>query len=152
MELPRLNFPPYEYQFKAVEGKNYILDVIRKQWVFLSPEEWVRQNMVAFLMNEKHFPQSRIANEVSIKYNDQSLRCDTLVYASNGLQPLVIVEYKRPTISLTQKIFDQVSVYNMRLNVPYILVSNGLQHIFSKIDNESKRFIFIKDIPDYNSL
>ncbi|MDR0829803.1 MAG: type I restriction enzyme HsdR N-terminal domain-containing protein [Prevotellaceae bacterium] len=147
-ELPKLNLP--EYQFKIrFEDENYkIFDPIRNIFVALTPEEWVRQNVVKHLISSLNFPQNKISNECSIKYNKLSKRCDTVIY-DNKFKPLVICEYKQPQIEISQKVFDQIAVYNLQLNVPYLLVSNGLNHFFCKVDLEQKRYLFSEDIPDY---
>lgn len=134
-----------------MDDKFSIFDAIRKKYVALTPEEWVRQNMVRYLIEEKNFPISRIGNEISIKINNLKKRCDTIVYDKN-LVPLVIVEYKAPQIPLSQKTLDQAAVYNLKLNVKYLLLSNGMQHIFCKIDAENRRFELLETILNYEDL
>jgi len=146
-----LNLPPFEVRLK--EGKNgtEIFDRIRKKYVSLTPEEWVRQHFVEFLIEQKKYPQNKISNETSICYNNLNKRCDTIVY-DNDFKPLAIVEYKSPKVKITQKVFDQILVYNQKLNVPFLSVSNGLAHIFCKIDLENSKISFFEQIPDYKDI
>ena len=147
----QLNLPIFEPKLKKTDGELYIFDQIRKKYLILTPEEWVRQNVVQYLITEKNVPQTRISNETSITFNGLSKRCDTIVYDKN-FAPLIIVEYKAPTIPLSQATFDQVAVYNLKLDVKYFLLSNGMQHIFCKVDAAAKRFKFIPEVPDYSEL
>ncbi|HQC05089.1 MAG TPA: type I restriction enzyme HsdR N-terminal domain-containing protein [Paludibacteraceae bacterium] len=149
--MESLNLPKYTFKIKRIDNKYTIFDCIRKRYVALTPEEWVRQNVVQYLITEKNVPQTRISNETSITFNGLSKRCDTIVYDKN-FAPLIIVEYKAPTIPLSQATFDQVAVYNLKLDVKYLLLSNGMQHIFCKVDVAAKRFEFISEIPDYSEL
>ena len=130
------------------DGKPFILDIIRRQYVALTPEEWVRQHFVHFLIHHKGYPQSLMANEVQLKLNGMSRRCDTVVY-DRTLKPRVIVEYKAPTVNITQKVFDQICRYNMVLQVDYLIVSNGLAHYCCKVDNENQTYTFLQEIPVY---
>ena len=143
-----LNIPYYEQKIRLNGGKRQIFDAVRRRYVALTPEEWVRQNMVSHLVSALHVPATRISNETPIMFNGLSKRCDTVVYDAH-LQPLMIVEYKAPTIEITQKTFDQIAVYNLQLQVPYLLVSNGLQHIFCRVDWVNQRYVFRPEIPDY---
>lgn len=149
--MESLNLPKYTFKIKRTDNKYTIFDCVRKRYVALTPEEWVRQNVVQYLITEKNVPQTRISNETSITFNGLSKRCDTIVYDKN-FAPLIIVEYKAPTIPLSQATFDQVAVYNLKLDVKYLLLSNGMQHIFCKVDVAAKRFEFIPEIPDYSEL
>ena len=147
----QLNFPPYTFKTKKQNEKIFIFDKIRKKYVLLTPEEWVRQNMVSFLVSEKNYPVSLLANEVSIKYNELSKRCDTVVYDKQG-KPLLIAEYKSPTVEISQKTFDQIAVYNHQLKVEYLLVSNGLQHFCCKVDFSTMSTEYLPEIPEYQSI
>ena len=149
--MERLNLPAYTFKIERMGNKYTIFDCIRRKYIALTPEEWVRQNVVQYLISEKHFPQTRINNEISIEFNGLQKRCDTVVY-DNKFNPLMIIEYKAPHISLSQKTLDQAAVYNLKLNVKYLLLSNGKQHIFCKIDSANKRFEFIQEISDYSML
>ena len=113
-----LNLPPFDRKVTQREGKTFIFDIIRRQYVALTPEEWVRQHFVHFLTDEKGYPQSLMANEVQLKLNGMSRRCDTVVY-DRTLKPRVIIEYKAPTVNITQQVFDQICRYNMVLQVDY---------------------------------
>ena len=116
--------------------------------VALTPEEWVRQHFVHFLIKQKDYPQSLMANEVQLKLNGMSRRCDTVVY-DRTLRPRVIIEYKAPTVNITQKVFDQICRYNMILQVDYLIVSNGIAHYCCKIDYATRSYSFMKEIPSY---
>ena len=149
--LIKLNLPDYKFNIR-LEGENHkIFDPIRNIFVALTPEEWVRQNVVNHLITELNFPRNRIANENSISYNNLSKRCDTIIYDEN-FEPFVICEYKSYKINISQKVFDQIAIYNCKLNVPYLLVSNGLTHFFCKVDTKNKRYVFTEKIPDYLEL
>lgn len=144
-----LNLPPFDRKVTQREGKAFIFDIIRRQYVALTPEEWVRQHFVHFLTDEKGYPQSLMANEVQLKLNGMSRRCDTVVY-DRTLKPRVIIEYKAPTVNITQQVFDQICRYNMVLQVDYLIVSNGLVHYCCKMDNITRTYIFLKEIPEYD--
>ena len=146
-----LNLPPYEKKITKKGDKPFILDVIRRQYVALTPEEWVRQNFVHFLIEHKGYPQSLMANEVQLKLNGMSRRCDTVVY-DRTLRPRVIVEYKAPSVSITQKVFEQICRYNMVLRVDYLIVSNGLAHYCCRIDYSTRSYTFLQEIPAYKDL
>jgi len=146
-----LNLPPYEKKITKKDDKPFILDVIRRQYVALTPEEWVRQNFVHFLIEYKGYPQSLMANEVQLKLNGMSRRCDTVVY-DRTLRPRVIVEYKAPSVSITQKVFEQICRYNMVLQVDYLIVSNGLAHYCCRIDYPTRSYTFLQEIPEYKDL
>lgn len=147
----RLNLPQYEIKITKRNGKPYILDTLRRKYVSLTPEEWVRQHFVHFLIGQKGYPDSLLANEVELRVGDKRLRCDSVLY-NREAQPVMIIEYKAPTIALTQRVFDQISVYNMLLHVDYLVVSNGLQHYCCRMDYENGTYTFLTDIPDYGDL
>ena len=128
-----------------------IFDFLRRKHVALTPEEWVRQHFVHYLVEHKGYPKNLLANEVELKVGDKKLRCDTLLYQSD-LHPRMIIEYKAPTIPLQQKTFDQISVYNLLLKVDYLVVSNGLQHYCCKMDYAQQRYVFLEQLPDYEKL
>lgn len=130
------------------DDKAFILDVIRRQYVALTPEEWVRQHFVHFLIEHKGYPQSLMANEVQLKLNGMSRRCDTVVY-DRALRPRVIIEYKAPSVSITQRVFEQICRYNIVLQVDYLIVSNGLAHYCCKVDYANRSYTFVEDIPEY---
>lgn len=133
------------------DDKAFILDVIRRQYVALTPEEWVRQHFVHFLIEHKGYPQSLMANEVQLKLNGMSRRCDTVVY-DRALRPRVIIEYKAPSVSITQRVFEQICRYNIVLQVDYLIVSNGLAHYCCKVDYANRSYTFVEDIPEYSNI
>ncbi len=147
----RLNLPPYPIKITERGEKRLIFDFLRRKYVALTPEEWVRQHFVHYLVEVKKYPKSLLANEVELKVGDKKLRCDTLLY-TQALQPRMIIEYKAPTIPLQQKTFDQISAYNLLLKVDYLVVSNGLQHYCCKMDYEQQRYVFLEQLPDYELL
>ena len=146
-----LNLPHYAHKIQTENGKNYIFDVLRKKYVGLTPEEWVRQHFTHFLMRYKGYPQGLLANEVQICLNGTKKRCDTVLY-DRALNARMIVEYKAPQVEITQTVFDQITRYNMVLRVQYLIVTNGLSHYCCRIDYEKGSYIFLPDIPDYKDL
>lgn len=146
-----LNLPKFEYKLKKIKGKSLILDPLRKKFVALTPEEWVRQHFVNYLICYKAFPAGRIANECTINLHNLSRRCDTVLY-DKKLTPLVIVEYKAPSIKITDKVFKQIEAYNHELRSKYLIISNGLIHYCCKLDYNRMTFEYLKDIPNYKDL
>ena len=146
-----LNLPAFNAKIETRNGKNVICDVIRRRYVALTPEEWVRQHFVHFLLAHKGYPQSLIANEVQVQLNNTKKRCDTVLYRRD-LTARMIVEYKAPEIEITQKVFDQITRYHMALKVDYLIVSNGIQHYCCRMDYEQNSYTFLKEIPDYQLL
>lgn len=146
-----LNLPPFEAKISEQAGKYVIWDPVRKFWTALTPEENVRQTFVAYLVNHKGYPISHIANEQGIELNGMSRRCDSVVYDKTG-QPKVIIEYKAPTITISQKVFNQIARYNLVLHVDYLIVSNGLKHYCVKMDYDAGKYTFLQEIPPYAEL
>lgn len=146
-----LNLPPCEIKIKKTEKGLRIFDSLRAKFVALTPEEWVRQNFVCYLINHKQYPPMLIANEMQIKVNSRIKRCDSVVY-DNRMNPLVILEYKAPDVSITEQVFDQIVRYNYVLKVPYLIVSNGLRHYCCQVDYENQTTIYLQDIPVYGNL
>lgn len=146
-----LNLPSYEIKIIRKGGKAFILDVLRKKYVALTPEEWVRQHFVHYLLEHKGYPQGLLANEVQLNLNGTKKRCDSVLFG-NDMKARMIVEYKAPTVEITQAVFDQITRYNMVLKVDYLIVSNGLNHYCCKIDYQTKQYTFLPDIPSYNEL
>ena len=146
-----LNLPVFDAKVVNREGKPVIFDVIRRRYVALTPEEWVRQHFVHFLLNHKGYPQALMANEVQVQLNGTKKRCDTVLYRRD-LKARMIVEYKAPDIEITQAVFNQITRYNMVLKVDYLVVSNGLQHYCCRMDYEKNSYTFLPDIPDYQLL
>ena len=147
----RLNLPPYPYKTIQKDEKTLIFDDLRRKYVALTPEEWVRQHFVHYLINHKGFPRGLMGNEVSLQLNDTSRRCDTVVY-DRQLKPRVIVEYKATTVPITQEVFNQIYRYNIPLHADYLIVSNGLQHFCCHVDYGQGNSEFLTDIPCYSEL
>ncbi len=151
MTYPVLNLPQASVRVRKRDGRTEVFDPLRQRFVALTPEEWVRQNFTAYLIHHKHYPAVLMANEVSITLGAVSRRCDTVVYGRDS-QPRMIVEYKATTVQLTQRVFDQITRYNMVLHTPWLIVSNGLQHVCCKVDYEAGHVSFVEQIPDYSEL
>ena len=147
----RLNLPQYEIKIGEKDGKRRIFDFLRRKYVALTPEEWVRQHFTHYLVEHKGYPKGLMGNEVELHIGEKRLRCDTVLYNKEG-QPRMIIEYKAPTIQIQQKTFDQISAYNLLLHVDYLIVSNGLQHYCCKMEYENQKYLFLQDIPDYENL
>lgn len=150
-DFPELNLPSADIRIREEQGITKIYDRLREKWVVLTPEEWVRQHFVSWLISEFHYPASLIANEIGIKVNDTSKRCDTVVFKKDG-SPYIIMEFKAPNVPVTQSVFDQIVRYNMKLHAEYLVVSNGLNHYCCKIDYLNNNYNFIPRIPDYNNI
>ena len=151
MTLPKLNFPEYSFSVRQSEGKAEIFDIARKKYVALTPEEWVRQHVVHYLHHTLEYPIELIQVEGSITFNKMPKRCDIIVYNAS-MKPLLLVECKKPEVQLQQKTFDQAMIYNMVLNVPYILITNGLQNACFSYDKTVAQVVFHNGIPDWETL
>ena len=149
--MKQLQFPSYSFRFKNSENKVAIFDEIRKKFIIITPEEWVRQHVVQFLLQDKKFPKSLINVEKLLKINDLNKRYDVVVYNSDG-SIFILVECKAPEIKISQHTFDQIARYNMTLNAEYLMVTNGLNHYFCKMDYESEKYEFLPELPEYQSL
>lgn len=149
--MTQLNLPPADLRLSQREGQTYVFDTLRRRHIRLTPEEWVRQHFVHFLINHKGYPQEMLANEVSLSLNSTTKRCDTVLYDTEA-HPRMIIEYKAPHIALSQRVFDQISRYNIVLRVPYLIVSNGLEHYCCQVDYEAQTYQFLRDIPSFNQL
>ena len=147
----RLNLPQYGIKIGEKDGKRTIFDFLRRKYVALTPEEWVRQHFTHYLVEHKGYPKGLMGNEVELHMGEKRLRCDTVLYNKEG-QPRMIIEYKAPTIQIQQKTFDQISAYNLLLHVDYLIVSNGLQHYCCKMDYDNQKYLFLQNIPDYKNL
>ncbi len=145
-----LNFPEYEFRFKGNENNPYIFDIIRKKFVILTPEEWVRQHVIQFLVFEKKYPMTLINVEKQLLVNKMIKRYDIVGYQSTGKIQLV-VECKAPSVKITQQTFDQIARYNMVLQADYLMVTNGLQHFYCKMDYQNKQYLFKEKLPLYTS-
>jgi hypothetical protein len=154
LELPRLSFPDYQFKLRSDEegGQSLkIFDTIRKKYVVLTPEEWVRQHLLQFLVNERKFPQSLLSVEKKVVVNKLYRRTDIVVY-SNALEAIMIAECKAPGVKIGLATFDQAARYNMTLGVKYFLLSNGYETFCCRIDHENKSYIFLKEVPMYDDL
>jgi hypothetical protein len=146
--VQKLNFPTYSFRLKNRENKRFIFDDIRKKFVVLQPEEWVRQHCINYLVVQKNYPKTLINVEKELKINGLSKRYDIVIYNSDGSIHL-IVECKSPKININQETFDQIARYNLTLNATYLMVTNGINHYYCALDYETERYNFLKDIPDY---
>lgn len=143
-----LNLPTYKFKFKSKENKLFIFDILRKKYVALEPEEWVRQHFIHYLIFDKKYPVSLIGVEKKLIINNLTKRTDILVFNNNGL-PHIIVECKSPTVKITQETFDQIARYNLKLNATYLIVTNGLSHYYCYMDFKNENYVFIEEIPSY---
>ena len=146
-----LNLPAYLFRIKEKGGKKFIFDAFRRKWVALSPEEWVRQNFIRYLTEEKHYPDALVSVERSLRLNQQNFRADAVVFSKTG-EPLVIIECKAPEVKISQHAFDQIVRYNFELKVKYLIVTNGINHYFCMMDLDKLTCTFLPDIPDYRDL
>lgn len=146
----RLNLPNYDFKMKTAQGSRQIFDPVRKKMVKLDPEEWVRQNLIQFLNKDKNYPISLMAVEKGLTVNKLSKRFDILCY-NNDSKPLLLVECKASSVKISQAAFDQISIYNLQFKVPFLLVSNGLEHYCCQLDYEKNSYSFLSEIPDYQN-
>ncbi|WP_282161622.1 type I restriction enzyme HsdR N-terminal domain-containing protein [Ulvibacterium marinum] len=147
--MQKLSFPTYDFRFKSRENKICIFDVIRKKFVVLQPEEWVRQHVIHYLIHEKRYPKSLINVEKQLTINSIKKRYDVVVYKNDG-NIHALVECKAPEIRITQRTFDQIARYNMKLNADYLMVTNGMEHFYCKMDYEAEKYHFLEHIPDFS--
>ncbi len=144
----KLNLPPFDIRLsRGADDVVRVYDPQRRKWLVATPEEWVRQHFVNYLIGVRDFPASLVANEVGLTFNNMKRRCDTLIYTKN-LQPLCVVEYKRPTVAITKAVFDQIARYNSVIGARYLIVSNGLRHYCCQFCGDGYKFL--SEIPDYN--
>lgn len=144
--MQKLNFPSYSFRLKASENKTLIFDIVRKKYVVLTPEEWVRQHSIHYLHFEKKYPISLMAVEKQVKINSLPRRTDLVIYNREG-KPHVMVECKAPEVSISQATFDQIARYNLELHAAFLMVTNGLQHYHCVMDHEKKGYHFLSEIP-----
>lgn len=147
--MQQLNFPTYNFRFKNSENKTAIFDEIRKKFIILTPEEWVRQNVVQYLLQQKKYPKSLINVEKLLKINGLVKRYDIVVFNNDG-SIFILVECKAPEIKISQTTFDQIARYNMTLQSEYLMVTNGHNHYFCQMDFENERYAFLRELPDYS--
>jgi hypothetical protein len=149
--LTSLNFPSYEVRTKAEGKRLLIFDRIRKKYVALTPEEWVRQHLINYLVSEKGYPATLISVEMPLKYIQVDKRSDVLVNNRNG-QPLMLIECKAPEVALTQKVFEQIAVYNLTIQAPCLMLTNGLQHYCLATATDCSPVCFLDETPAYEDL
>lgn len=147
--MQQLNFNSYDFRFRNTEGRISIFDEIRKKFIILTPEEWVRQNVVQYLLQEKKYPKSYINVEKVIKINGLIKRYDVVVFQPNG-KLFLLVECKSTDIVINQTTFDQIARYNMVLESEYLMVTNGLNHYFCQMDYQNEKYNFLKELPAFN--
>ena len=146
-----LNLPKCRLRLEQREGKPYVYDDLRRKFVRLTPEEWVRQHFVRYLIDSLGYPQPLMQNEVALRLGETVKRCDTLLY-DKALRPQMILEYKAPHFTLTETVLQQIVRYNYVLRVPYLVLSNGLQHLLCRIDYEKMTYAFLSEFPPYDRL
>lgn len=147
--MEQLNFPSYDFRFKSSENKVQIFDVIRKKFVLVQPEEWVRQHVLHYLIAEKGYPKNHINVEKQLMINNLKKRYDIVVYNRDSSIHL-LVECKAPQIKIDQQSFDQIARYNMKLSSTYLMVTNGLNHYYCQMDYDEEKYVFLKEIPDFS--
>jgi len=147
----QLNLPSYTFRIKKQNDKTVIFDSQRKRFVSLTPEEWVRQCFIQFLIQEKGYPAAYIAIEKQLNYNGMKKRCDAILYNEDA-QPVLIIELKSPNIAISQATFDQVAVYNAKLKVDFFMISNGIEHYCCRVNLENAKYEFFSEIPDFLSI
>ncbi|MDE6022945.1 MAG: type I restriction enzyme HsdR N-terminal domain-containing protein [Muribaculaceae bacterium] len=149
MSQPPLNLPPVELRLRVEDDILKVFDSLRKKYVALTPEEYVRQHFTAWMIGVLGYPPSLMNNEVSISLNNNRRRCDTVVFRNDGT-PAIIIEYKAPTVEITQAVFDQIARYNMVLRSRYLVVSNGLRHFCCEVDYDNDSYMFLPEIPKWS--
>lgn len=149
--MKNINLPAFDVKLGGTAEQPKIWDILRRKYVALTPEEWVRQHFIHFLTEHKHYPAALLANEVGLQIGNKQLRADSVLY-TRQLRPRMIVEYKAPHIEITQRVFEQIAAYNMKLHVDYLVVSNGIRHFCCKMNYEDNTLSFLPDLPDYKEL
>lgn len=148
-----LNLPNFNIKLRQRDdGQTEILDFLRQRYIRLTPEEWVRQHFTHFLVEHKHYPAGLLGNEVSLNVNGVERRCDSVLFNREGGNPRMIIEYKAPSVRITQKVFTQINSYNSVLHADYLIVSNGLDHYICRINYSDLSIHFLPEIPDYAEL
>ena len=146
-----LNLPKCRLRLEQREGKPYVYDDLRRKFVRLTPEEWVRQHFVRYLIDDLGYPQPLMQNEVALRLGETIKRCDTLLY-DKALRPQMILEYKAPHVTLSETVLQQIVRSNYVLRVPYLVLSNGLEHLLCRIDYEKMTYAFLSEFPPYDRL
>ena len=146
--LETLNLPPFDYKYKEIDGKTCIFDVVRRKYIFLTPEEWVRQHFVHLLLSNYNFPRSLVRIESGLNYNKLAKRSDILIYGKDG-KPFLLIECKSSQVPVNQAVIEQASRYNQVLKAPFLAITNGLKTFCFEIDFEKNTFLQMKDLPKY---
>ena len=148
-----LNLPTYNTKIKQrLDGSYDIFDFLRKRYVRLTPEEWVRQHFVHYLVEQKGYPTALLQNEISLPLNGSLRRCDTVLFDRDGSRPRMIIEYKAPEVPITEKVFKQISAYNSKLRADYLIVSNGLTHYCCQLNYIDNSIKYLSEVPNYDAL
>ena len=146
-----LNLPSFNIKLQGTREHPRIFDILRRRYVALTPEEWVRQNFIHYLIESLNYPATLLANEMRLQVGQKQLRADSVLFDTE-LKPRMIIEYKAPHIAITQKVFDQISAYNLMLHADYLIVSNGMRHYCCKMDYDNNRYLFMDHIPKYEEI
>ena len=149
--MKELNLPSFDVKIRGTRERPEIFDSLRKRFVALTPEEWVRQHFVHFLVEHKGYPKGLLANEIELRVGEKRLRCDSVLY-SVALQPQMIIEYKAPDVAITQRVFDQITAYNILLHVDYLIVSNGIEHFCCRMNYDANSYSFLDHIPSFSEI
>ncbi len=149
--METLNLPTYSFSVKSEEGRSYIFDSIRRKYVLLTPEEWVRQHFIRYLVEEKGFPASLIAVEKEFRFNRMKKRTDILAHDRRG-EPVVLVECKAPAVGIGREVFNQIGLYNLSYNVPWLIVTNGMKHYCCRYDEGKAEYLFTDSIPAWDEI
>ncbi len=147
----QLNLPPFDMKLSGTRERMKVFDILRRRYVALTPEEWVRQHFVNYLINHLGYPAPLLANEVQLTVGEKHLRADTVLF-SRDMRPRMIVEYKAPSVAITPDVFNQIAVYNTLLHVDYLVVSNGVEHYCRRIDYTTGQAVSLDNIPTYDML
>lgn len=148
-----LNLPPRQLRLRLrADGGHDVYDPLRRRWLLLTPEEWVRQHFMAHLIADRGYPAHLMANEVGLKLNGMQRRCDAVVWSKADASPLMLLEFKAPRVEIGRDVFDQIVRYNMVFRAPYLIVSNGLSHYCCSVDCGAGTYAFLREIPDYSKL
>ena len=147
----QLNLPPFDMKLSGTRERMKVFDVLRRRYITLTPEEWVRQHFVNYLINHLGYPAPLLANEVQLTVGEKHLRADTVLF-SRDMRPRMIVEYKAPSVAITPDVFNQIAVYNTLLHVDYLVVSNGIEHYCRRIDYTTGQALSLDHIPTYDTL
>lgn len=146
--MQKLNFPAYSFRIKNRENKSLIFDPVRKKFIVLTPEEWVRQHLINFLIDDRKYPAAMLNVEKKINNHHLTKRYDLVVFDRRG-KVFMLVECKAPTVAVNQQVFDQIAQYNYSLKAPYLFITNGLQHAVALTDHQNRQYHFLEELPSY---